>query len=158
MCMGGPVPGWCGRARMPRAYRAWRPLLSDRGGYYLERWEGAGRSMKLEMHACVIGLLASVVVPRDIGAAMAACQPESISVDTSRGDNYASGIVGHSPGESFVARDTLVSSISVWREGDQWNDVWPMKLWIVGTDTSGRPDPSNVVFEGPSITVIGVPT
>lgn len=96
-----------------------------------------------------------VGVARIARASLGTCQPESVAVDTSRGDTYAGGIVGHAPGETFLARDTVISSVSVWRLADEWNSIWDLKLWIVGVDSTGMPDPGVVVLEGPSINAVG---
>src|SRR5436309_7351052 len=86
------------------------------------------------------------VACRQTLVARADCRAESVSVDTSRGDSYTGGIVGHSPGETFIARDTLISSISVWLEPEDWNNGWPMKLWVVNVDSAtGVPYPPSVI-------------
>jgi hypothetical protein len=51
-------------------------------------------------------------------------------------------------GETFVARDTLIEAITLWRWASQYNDVTPWQLFILGM-THGHPDPFNVVLTGP---------
>ncbi len=61
---------------------------------------------------------------------------------------------GSAVGESFVADDTLIKSISVWRHAVGSGDYgFPMKLWVVGTDSTGYPQPYDVVLEGPTLRV-----
>ena len=42
------------------------------------------------------------------------CQPETVAIDTSYGEYYRSAWRGGSVGESFLATETLITSISVW--------------------------------------------
>jgi hypothetical protein len=85
------------------------------------------------------------------------CSTESVSVDTSKADRsgYVAALDGEAPGETFVADDTLISSISVWRAAFEANDADPMKLWITEVDSSGLPLADRVVLDGPMIQATG---
>jgi hypothetical protein len=58
--------------------------------------------------------------------------------------------MGSSVGETFLATDTLIKSISVWRhQPASYSGPGPgLKLWIVGTGPSGVPDPVRGVDSG----------
>jgi hypothetical protein len=109
---------------------------------------------------CGAILVASLMSACGATSAMAVCEPDSVYTDPSQANSGTSGFLGHSPGESFLARDTLVAAIVVWRDSSQWNSVWPMKLWIVKVDSvTGIPntDPNGVILEGATITAAGTP-
>src|SRR5881409_471447 len=84
------------------------------------------------------------------------CSPESVGVDTSLADHSFLGvgaIDGEGPGETFMAVDTLIRSITVWRVAVQTPNATPMKLWITEADSIGMPLIGNVVFDGPALSV-----
>ena len=87
------------------------------------------------------------------GAGTQSCSPESVGVDTSFADNYVAAINGEGPGETFIAADTLIRSITVWRHPVQTPNATPMKLWITEADSSGTPLIGQVVFDGPALSV-----
>ena len=89
------------------------------------------------------------------GAGTPLCSPESIGVDTSLTDHSAwvAAINGEAPGETFVATDTLIRSITVWRHPVETPNANPLKLWITEVDSAGTPLTHNVVFDGPAISV-----
>jgi hypothetical protein len=84
------------------------------------------------------------------------CTTYDIGIDTShvQGGDSAIGL-GEALGETFQASDTLIESITLWR--------WPVPnpsyagwhLWIVETDSLGRPHPELVISNGPSIWNLG---
>jgi len=58
----------------------------------------------------------------------------------------------------FVATDTLIESITVWRVPSDTADLTPLKIYIMRVDSSlgvERPDWHNVLLDGPSISVAG---
>lgn len=86
-------------------------------------------------------------------AGMGACALESVGVDTSLADrnSYVAALDGEAPGETFLAVDTLIRSIVVWRAAVEANDTAPMKLWITEVDSSGVPLTDHVLLDGPWI-------
>ncbi len=83
------------------------------------------------------------------------CAPESVSVDTSLADRSlgVGAIDGEAPGETFIAADTLIRSITVWRAAVETPNTNPMKLWITEVDSAGTPLIGQVVFDGPALSV-----
>ena len=82
-----------------------------------------------------------------------ACALVSVGVDTSLADkvSYVAALDGSAPGETFQARDTLITSITVWRAAAEAADTAPMKLWITDVDSTGMPLTDQVVLDGPWI-------
>jgi hypothetical protein len=76
-----------------------------------------------------------------------------VGVDTSLADERVGAIDGEAPGETFVAADTLIRSVTVWRHPVEANNSTPMKLWITEVDSAGMPLIGQVVFEGPALSV-----
>jgi hypothetical protein len=60
---------------------------------------------------------------------------------------------GDAAGETFVAADTLVRSIVVWRAAAQTPYGGSLKLWITEVDSTGTPQVDRKVLDGPVITV-----
>jgi len=83
------------------------------------------------------------------------CSPESVGVDTSLAatSTHAAAINGEGPGQTFVAVDTLIRSITVWRAAVQTPNASSMKLWITEVDSAGTPLIGQVVFAGPALSV-----
>src|SRR5262245_24770266 len=79
------------------------------------------------------------------------CRPDSFAIDTTGAIRSIAAMWGEAPGQTFEARDTLISSISVWRRAEQAVNISEMKLWIVRVDSTGRPRSDQVVYEGPVI-------
>lgn len=77
------------------------------------------------------------------------CVPSFVSVDTSHANNYAAGRCGAALGETFVAEQTLISSITVWRPAFLTPLGIGYKLWITEVDSTGRPDVDRPIQEGP---------
>ncbi len=84
----------------------------------------------------------------------ASCSPESVGVDTSLATAEGDLIWGKAWGQTFVAKDTLIQSVSVWRIPSEHNDPSGMKFWITEVDSSGTPHTHLVVHEGPTISVV----
>lgn len=85
--------------------------------------------------------------------ASAACRAESIGVDTSQAYVSTPADFGEGLGETFVASDTLISQVTVWRSAVEDSDDAPMKLWITTVDSIGRPLVWQVLYEGPEFAV-----
>ena len=82
------------------------------------------------------------------------CTLVSAGVDTSQATNYVAALDCEAPGQTFLAVDTLITSITVWRAPVEASIGWPMKLWITDVDSLGMPLTSHVVFDGPEISVV----
>jgi len=66
-------------------------------------------------------------------------------------------MLGKANGQSFVAVDTLIRSITAWRTFGQDTVIWPIKLWITRVGPDGYPllGGEGIVLEGPSKVFIG---
>jgi hypothetical protein len=103
-------------------------------------------------------VLSAVSVAASFGLPVAQADPcvvVGIGVDTSRAGptSYVGVRCGAAPGETFVATDTLIHSIAVWRPAVETPYGGHFKLWITGVDSLGAPQIEQVVLEGPVITV-----
>ena len=101
--------------------------------------------------ACIVaaGMLCFGARP----AASAPCSMATVSVDTSEAELFMGVRCGEGPGQTFVAEDTLIHSVTVWRASGQTPYGGHLKLWIAGVDSSGAPDFENILLDGPVITV-----
>ena len=82
------------------------------------------------------------------------CQTESTGIDTTLANCHSTVELGEAFGQSFFARDTLVSAITVWREYyDTPNDsIWHM--YVMALDSAGRPDVTRLIADGPTQRII----
>src|SRR6266487_5214791 len=78
-------------------------------------------------------------------ASGAPCPTESLLIDTTGYVRTVAAIWGEAPGETFVADDTLIAAITVWRHPFEADDDAPMKLWITEIDSTGRPTNDQIV-------------
>ena len=83
------------------------------------------------------------------------CSPVTVGIDTSRADDWGDLIFCKAFGETFVAADSALRSITVWKLASEANFV-PLKLWIVGVYDSlspypGVPNSHDVILDGPTI-------
>jgi len=60
---------------------------------------------------------------------------------------------GEAGGQTFLATDTLIASVAVWRSHVQTPYGGNLKLWITEVDSLGTPDLDRILLEGPIITV-----
>jgi hypothetical protein len=105
--------------------------------------------------ALVLAIILSLTLPdRSEGSPQSGCSPESIGVDTSKATTSGGLIWGKAWGETFVAKDTLIQSVTVWRIAPEHNDPSEMKFWITEVDSAGMPHTHLVVQEGPTISVV----
>lgn len=112
-----------------------------------------GRWIRLALLLVALALIrapAAVAVARD-------CPSLSIGVDTSFAAlDVLSGLFGWGYGNTFLATDTLVRSISVWRNDGTGPNTIPIKLWITAVDSAGMPLTSQVILDGPALVVPAV--
>lgn len=83
------------------------------------------------------------------------CEVVAVGVDTSLASSTGTfGLIcGEAFGETFVAADTLIRSVAVWRAAAQTPYGGYLKLWITETDSSGVPQVDRKLLDGPAITV-----
>ncbi len=84
------------------------------------------------------------------------CSGETIGVDPSLGNVKPEVWFRHSWGQVFMTDDTILSKVTVWRPAFDDSMDTPMKLYILGVDSSlgfPMPDPQQVFLDGPDIHV-----
>ena len=115
--------------------------------------QGSGdvRSGWLWLLAIVAIVIAGGARAGPVGAA--ACQPISVGVDTSRATNSALALHGEALGQTFLASDTLIRSITVWRVASQDTSFFGMRLYVTENDSMGEPDRCAIVQDGPTLLV-----
>ena len=97
---------------------------------------------------CTALLFMSPFWARASASYAATCSPRQIGPDTTSATGPTSLIFGMAYGETFVATDTLIESITVWRVAADDTSYAGWELFIVGTDSLGQPDVSNVLLHG----------
>lgn len=84
------------------------------------------------------------------------CQPVAVAVDTSLADTGVLSWGCRGYGQVFLAADTLVQSISIWRLAHIALDGIPRYLFLLGTDSLGRPDADQLLLDaGPLVRQAG---
>ena len=76
------------------------------------------------------------------------CVPHEIGPDTSLATGPTALIFGEAYGETFTATDTLIESITVWRVSADDTSFAGWELFVVGTDSLGHPDLTNILLQG----------
>ena len=109
------------------------------------RVEGLGAIGCLSL---ALGLVAGLPLPR---AFAAACEINKIGVDTSQATGLGGPILGEAEGEVFLASDTLISTITVWRIASEDTNYTGWHLFITTTDSTGAPAPDAILLDGPTI-------
>jgi hypothetical protein len=79
------------------------------------------------------------------------CQPVTIGVDTTRADTLVMAYFCRGFGQTFLAPDTLIQSLSIWRPAQPPSDGQPRYLFITETDSLGRPAVQQLILGGPSL-------
>ena len=100
----------------------------------------------------VLVAIASVALPTLLAeTSQAACQIDTVGVDTSLATGLDGPILGEAFGQVFLASDSLISAITVWRiASEAWNDTgW--HLFITATDSLGAPAPNSILLDGPTL-------
>ena len=98
-------------------------------------------------------LLASLALPPGRGGRAAAdCSPVTVGIDTtSWNDSYGTAL-GQAIGQTFLARDTLISRLTLWRPPRNAT-IWGNHLFITEVDSTLRPDTGHILQDGPSVAV-----
>ena len=85
-------------------------------------------------------------------AATADCvQVGDIHVDPALGNTHSGIFFGEAVGQTFHAEGPLIESISVWRVAYQDTNQFGMHIFVMGTDSLGRPDLDQVFATGPEV-------
>ncbi len=79
------------------------------------------------------------------------CAGDTVGVDVSLADNAAGTLFGESPGQTFLAVDTLLSFLRVWRWATEDSNSIGMRLYITDTSPDGTPDLRYILVNGPTI-------
>jgi hypothetical protein len=79
------------------------------------------------------------------------CPFRAIGVDPILANAYTGPVFGEAIGQTFVASDTLIRSITIWRAFPDVVNYAGIKLYVTKTDTSGRPDSRRVIHTGPTL-------
>ncbi len=112
----------------------------------------------MKMLSCLPVLAAGMTVLVTAGwcdRAFCACGSDSLEVPQSLYDTSGSPFLGHAVGETFYARDTLITKITVWRPPNN-QSVIGAHLFITAVDTTQsppRPDTGNILLDGPTVHV-----
>lgn len=76
---------------------------------------------------------------------------DSVAVDTATAKAADFVNLGEAVGQTFVAADTLVSSITFYRPAIIDTSFTGFHLYIVETDSTGKPRPGSLVLNGPTV-------
>ena len=79
------------------------------------------------------------------------CLPNTVSIDTSMANSHVVPWSGRAWGQVFLAPDTLIQSITVWRRSLPEVNPAPMKLYISEVDSTERPITVQLLLDGPSV-------
>src|SRR5437773_6370985 len=79
------------------------------------------------------------------------CASDTIGIDVSLANNYSGAFLGECPAETFLAADTLLEFLRVWRAASETDNVIGMHLYITDTRPWGRPDLTQILLDGPTI-------
>ena len=109
-------------------------------------------------HLVIFGALLSAAAvspgPRP-AAAQPVCIPVHEGVDVSFYNNSIGDIFGEAIGQTFLAQDTVVTRLTVWRPPNN-RTVFGTHLWITAVDitrTPPRPIASQILLDGPTVYV-----
>ena len=79
------------------------------------------------------------------------CPTNTVSIDTSMANSKVVVWSGRAWGQVFLAPDTLIQSITVWRYSIPEVNEFPMKLYISEIDSTERPITDQLLLDGPSV-------
>lgn len=108
-------------------------------------------------HRAVFSLLpiiCCVLASTQVEAEAVPCQGgaiDSIALTVQFANSGNAAFNGRSLAQTFVASDSLLSSVTVWRAADPNAHINPMHLYLCGVDSTGRPDTQNILLDGPTI-------
>jgi len=150
-CVGRERPGWgVGHSRqlpLPDGGRKNPPGGQGRGGPVSPRFGRPASWRALASLAAVVLTLS--VVPAPGGAQP--CSIQTVGLDTSQATTSGGAFLGEAPGQTFLARDTLTRSLTVWRMASEDTNLYGMHLYITETDSTGMPLTDHMVLDGPTL-------
>lgn len=79
------------------------------------------------------------------------CSIVTVALDTSLANSSGGAFLGEAPGQTFMARDTLIRSLTVWRVASEDTNLFGMHLYVTETDSTGMPLTDHVVLDGPTV-------
>ena len=79
------------------------------------------------------------------------CAPDTVGIDAHLANNTTSPFLGEEPGETFLAPDSVLSFLRVWRSAFDDSNLIGMKLVITDTKPWGPPDLSRILYAGPTV-------
>ena len=97
-----------------------------------------------------VGCAAAMVAPAVVHA-QGGCDTVAIGVPIAAADTFEVAYFCRGIGEVFVAKDTLIKSISIWRPSVDTADAQPRILFITETDSTGVPDVQRLLLTGKSL-------
>jgi hypothetical protein len=97
---------------------------------------------------CQLLAVSACLAASDVRAAPCA-QMDSIGLGQSYNNNYSDISLGHAAGQTFLATETEIAAITVWRDCICATDPTPWHIYIMGLDSLGTPDPSLMIQDGP---------
>jgi hypothetical protein len=84
-------------------------------------------------------------------AAQATCEPTIVGVDTSLANGQNALSLGDAIGQTFVAPETTITSITVWRPAPSDTIYAGLHLFLLSADSLGHPNVSNILLDGPTV-------
>ena len=99
---------------------------------------------------CVLGYLILSLLS-GVRTPSAQCVHIETIVSPDSSNNSGSVFLGEALGQTFVADETLIESITVWRVAWQANRVYGMRIYVLPVDSLGVPDANNVILTGPTV-------
>jgi hypothetical protein len=80
------------------------------------------------------------------------CSPVHVRLDPTTANTSRSPFAGRALGQTFLAEDTVITRITVWRPPNTPSAVG-MHLYVVGTNQNQVPDVTQMLLDGPIVTV-----
>src|SRR5687768_8710072 len=107
--------------------------------------------------AASLGVLAAGGNPRARALGPPTCEPMTIGLGLENAnESYGGAFFGRSVAQVFVAPESLIRAITIWRQPDRENQV-PMHLFVgnMSVADSLRPDPLAILLDGPTVVLYG---
>jgi hypothetical protein len=114
-------------------------------------WPGQAGQRVLSLAAPICALALAIGFARPYVGAAAVCPTRSIGVDTSKANDLDGPILGEAYGQVFLAKDTLISAITVWRIAAEATNYTGWHLFITRADSLGVPVPNSILLDGPTV-------
>jgi hypothetical protein len=99
--------------------------------------------------------LASVLSLAWVASAVAACPVVStVGLDTAYANSYGLIELGCADGQTFLAPDSVVQAITVWRFAADAGDGSTWRIFVMPVDSLGVPDVNHILQDGPTLQII----